>query len=86
VYSDTQLRRLAEANGGRLLGAEAPDQLRERFLALMAEMRARYVITYTPTNGDVPGWHDVRVRLRGRSGRVSTRAGYVVPAGAPSDR
>jgi hypothetical protein len=77
--TDAQLRRLAEATGGRLLRADRPEQLRERFLDLMGEMRARYVLTYMPTNGDVPGWHDVRVRLRGRSGRISTRAGYVVP-------
>jgi VWFA-related protein len=84
--TDAQLRRLAEATGGRLLRADRPEQLRERFLDLMGEMRARYVLTYMPTNGDVPGWHDVRVRLRGRSGRISTRAGYVVPANPRANR
>lgn len=79
VDGDAQLRRLAEATGGRLLRADSPDQLRDRFLDLLAEMRARYVISYSPTNSDVPGWHAVSVRLKGRGGRIATRAGYVVP-------
>lgn len=77
--SDLQLRTLSEASGGRLLRANGPEQLRERFLEVLSEMRARYVLTYAATDGDRPGWHDVSVRLKGRSGRVTARAGYTVP-------
>ena len=60
-----------------------PSQLRERFVEILREMRARYVLTYTPTAPDTPGWHALTVRLKNRKGRVASRAGYVVPGGAP---
>lgn len=74
-----QLKRLVEASGGRLLRADRPAQLRERFIEVLGEMRARYVLTYTPTDPDTPGWHTVSVTLKARKGRIATRAGYVVP-------
>lgn len=74
-----QLKRLVEASGGRLLRADRPTQLRDRFIEALGEMRARYVLTYTPTAPDTPGWHTLSVTLKHRKGRISTRAGYVVP-------
>ena len=79
MSDDAQLRRLAEATGGRLLRANAASQLRERFIEVLREMRARYVITYTPGDGETPGWHALSVRLKNHKGRVASRAGYVVP-------
>ena len=79
MSDDAQLRRLAEATGGRLLRANAASQLRERFIEVLREMRARYVITYTPGDGETPGWHALSVRLKNHKGRVAIRAGYVVP-------
>jgi len=74
-----QLKRLVEASGGRLLRADRPAQLRGRFIEVLGEMRARYVLTYTPTDPDTAGWHAVSVTLKNRKGRVAARAGYVVP-------
>lgn len=74
------LRRLAEATGGRLLRASQPAQLRERFIDILGEMRARYVLTYTPSGADAPGWHTLTVRLKTRRGRIASRAGYIVPS------
>ena len=76
---DAQIRRLAEATGGRQLRASDPSQLRERFTEILREMRARYVLTYTPSSPDTPGWHALTVTLRARKGRVASRAGYIVP-------
>lgn len=73
------LKRLAEATGGRLLRAGSPGELRGRFIEVLNEMRSRYVLTYTPTAPDAPGWHELSVRLRARKGKVASRAGYVVP-------
>ena len=70
---------LAEATGGRQLRASDPSQLRERFTEILREMRARYVLTYTPSSPDTPGWHALTVTLRARKGRVASRAGYIVP-------
>ena len=79
---DRQLQRLAEAAGGRLLRADRPAELRDRFIDVLREMRARYVLTYTPTAPDVAGWHALSIRLKNKKGRVGSRAGYVVPAPA----
>ncbi len=83
---DAQLRRLAEATGGRLLRANDPSQLRARFTEILREMRARYVLTYTPSAPDATGWHALSVRLTQHRGRVASRAGYVVPGDAPAGK
>jgi hypothetical protein len=50
------------------------ERIRDRF----AELRAAYVLTYTPRGvGTGDGWHEVRVRVRGRRATVRTRPGYV---------
>jgi VWFA-related protein len=77
-----QLKRLVEASGGRLLRADRPAQLRERFIEVLGEMRARYVLTYIPTDPDTAGWHAVSVTLKNKKGRIAARAGYVVPPAA----
>lgn len=77
---ERQLKRLVEATGGRLLRADQSAQLRERFIEVLREMRARYVLTYTPTAPDTAGWHTLTVTLTSKKGRVASRAGYVVPA------
>jgi hypothetical protein len=44
----------------------------------MREMRTRYLLTYTPTNADTPGFHTLSVKLKRRSGRIVARRGYEV--------
>lgn len=79
---ESQMRRLSESTGGRLLRADEPDELRQRFLEVLDEMRARYVLSYVPTSS-APGWHDVTVRVKARNARVSSRSGYTVPPASP---
>jgi VWFA-related protein len=71
---------VARATGGQLVLEEDSKRLKEVFLGLLAEMRARYVLTYYPRGVPQPGWHPLRVRLRNRSGRISARAGYIMVA------
>ena len=75
---ERQMRRLSESTGGRLLRADDPAELRARFLDVLGEMRARYVLTYAPAS-TAPGWHAVTVRVKTRRASVSARDGYVVP-------
>ena len=65
--------------GGSLLRANDPAHLRERFIEVLREMRSRYVLTFTPSAQNEPGWHALSVKLRTRRGRVAARAGYAVP-------
>ncbi len=69
-----------DAGGGRFWGADEPEHLGDRFAAVLTEMRARYLLLYTPKEAAAPGWHDVTVRLKGARGDVRARPGYFVPA------
>ncbi|MEZ5287496.1 MAG: VWA domain-containing protein [Vicinamibacterales bacterium] len=73
------LQRAVEAGGGRLWSAGRPDELERRFASALAELRARYLVTYQPRGVSAPGWHEVVVRLRRIRADVLTRPGYFVP-------
>ncbi len=73
------LQRLAESSGGRFLLAEQPEALREAFLRVLGETRERYLLAYEPAGPARPGYHELKVRLRGVKGRVRARQGYRVP-------
>lgn len=68
------------AGGGRFWAAEDPSQLGDRFVTVLKELRARYLLGYTPATPPAPGWHDVRVSLKSVRGEVRARPGYFVPA------
>jgi hypothetical protein len=57
--------------------ASRPRDLSELFGRVLNELRARYLLTYSPSNTQ-PGWHDVKVRLKGARGEVTARPGYFV--------
>lgn len=78
VESDPFLNQLAEATGGRTWSATSDRQLRELFTRALEEMRARYLITYTPRGVQKPGWHTLKVKLTNGSAEVTARPGYFV--------
>jgi Ca-activated chloride channel family protein len=61
--------------GGRLFEIEHERDLRARFLDVLADIRARYVLSFSPAAG-AAGWHALQVRLRRLKGDVLTRPGY----------
>jgi VWFA-related protein len=74
------LERLATTSGGRLFDASFA-ALRETFAGMLKDIRARYLLTYYPSN-PTPGWHALEVKLtRGRA-NVTARRGYWVEAAA----
>lgn len=79
LATDPFTPRLAEASGGRVWSATSERQLRELFTQALEEMRARYLLSYSPRGVEKPGWHAVEVRLRGGRGEVTARPGYFVP-------
>ena len=84
VESDRFLDRLADSSGGRTWSATSDRQLRELFTRALDEMRARYLLTYTPHGVRGPGWHDLKVRLKNGRAEITARPGYFVAAAAPS--
>ena len=80
VESDRFLDRLAQIAGGRTWSATSDRQLRDLFTRALDEMRARYLLTYSPRGGSRPGWHEMKVRLRNGSADITARPGYLVGA------
>ncbi len=71
------LRDLATFTGGQVF--ENPDiaALRPTFTRILAEFRQRYLVTYSPRDVASGGWHQLRVRVRGRRATVKARPGYM---------
>ncbi|HEV8211630.1 MAG TPA: VWA domain-containing protein [Vicinamibacterales bacterium] len=78
VESDALLDRLTQVSGGRTWSATSDRQLQELFTRALDEMRARYLLTYTPRGVRQPGWHELKVRLKNGGGDVTARRGYFV--------
>lgn len=77
------LERLTGASGGRIWSATSPRDLRSLFTQALEEMRARYLLTFTPSSRPREGWHDLKVSLQNARGDVTARTGYFV---APKER
>ncbi len=76
---DKFLGHLTEATGGRTWSAGSDRQLEELFRRVLDEMRARYRLTYSPAGPQKPGWHQIKVSLKGARGDVIAKQGYFVP-------
>jgi Ca-activated chloride channel homolog len=77
------LRDVVRATGGRLFEVSSERDLGERFLDVLADIRSRYVLSYTVDAADAPGWHPLEVRLKRQKGDVLARPGYWRYAPAP---
>lgn len=78
LQTDRFLGELAQATGGRTWSARSDRQLEELFSQVLDEMRARYRLTYSPAERQKPGWHQIKVSLKGVRGDVVARQGYFV--------
>ena len=70
------LGQLAKAGGGRHWAALKASDLNDLFGKALNELRARYLLTYSPTGVSREGWHDVSVTLKNARGDVTARPGY----------
>ena len=73
------LSRLTRAAGGRTWSASSSKDLQNLFTRALDEMRARYLLTFTPQGVAREGWHDLRVTLKNARGDVTARPAYFVP-------
>jgi hypothetical protein len=72
------MRQIAESTGGRYWEAESPARLKSAFAAITETMAQRYILSYEPQGVKQPGWHEIELRLIGRTGDVHARRGYWV--------
>lgn len=72
------LRQVTHDAGGRTWSASSNRDLQELFRRAIRDMRDRYVLTYTPSGVNRPGWHALSVKLVQARGDVVARPGYWV--------
>ena len=77
------LQALTLQAGGRVWSAKSPRDLKPLFTQALEEMRARYLLTYSPNDPPKEGYHTLKVTLKNARGDVTARPGYFVAA-APS--
>jgi Ca-activated chloride channel homolog len=70
------LGRLTATTGGRVWSATSSRDLTALFTKALDEMRARYVLTFTPTGVSPTGWHDLKVTLKRGRADIAARPGY----------
>jgi VWFA-related protein len=78
-YSPNQtafLDRIANLTGGRVIRTDVTARVGEAFRQVIEELRTRYLLSYSPTGVDTPGWHTIAVRVKGRRVQVQARRGY----------
>lgn len=71
---------LTETAGGHVWSAVSEDDLERLFTRALDEMRARYLLTFSPARPVRPGWHELKVRLKTGGADVTARHGYFVVA------
>lgn len=79
--SSRMLDELIALTGGRSVAATRPDAIGEAFQEILAEVSTRYLLVFSPDENASPGWHELRVRVKG-AGDVAVRArkGFYLPS------
>ena len=72
------LEAMVRRSGGKVVGVRSVREALPAFEKTLRELREQYVIGYYPTQDLGDGsWHEVDVRVSGRSLDVRTREGYL---------
>lgn len=71
------LSNIADTTGGRVFEAAKDKDLPATMTRVLAEFRARYVLTYTPQGVDSGGYHRIEVDATRKGLNVRSRTGYV---------
>lgn len=71
---------LTRATGGRRIGFETQSKLENDLIGVGGEIHSRYLISFTPEQGERPSFHKVEVKVRDRPDAiVKARPGYWTP-------
>ena len=75
------LQKLADLSGGRALMPQDVSTLSDEFQRVVEDLRRRYIVGYTSTNGERDGkWRDVEIRVKAeRQITVRSLGGYSAP-------
>ncbi len=70
------LQNIAGQTGGSVIQVKSNKDLTPAFVAILDEFRDRYVWSYVPAGVDGSGWHEIAVKAKGKSLKVTARRGY----------
>lgn len=74
------LDELTRLTGGRSVESARGEAVSAAFEEILSEVSARYFLVFTPPADAQPGWHELRVKVKGvRDSGVRARAGYFLP-------
>lgn len=74
----TFLRNLSAYTGGMHFDVESSKDLSTVFLNIFDEFRERYLLYYSPRGVSKIGWHQLEVRVKGKSVTIRARPGYLI--------
>jgi VWFA-related protein len=79
---DSDMRKLAEATGGRVIEVgNKQEKLKQAFDQIQSELRSQYNIGYSPTNPKLDGtYRKIQVKAKGGEDKVQARQGYYAMA------
>lgn len=83
VRGNSDLRKLAEHTGGRILFPYDPKQVAKAFVKISGELRSRYAVSYKPADFTPDGrYRKIRIEARktGENLEIRTRKGYYARA------
>jgi VWFA-related protein len=77
--SGTQLlETVTKLTGGRSMRAARMESLAETYSDILSDASTRYILIFEPPASVRPGWHDLRVKVKGVPDvEVRARAGYI---------
>lgn len=80
--SDSDLKRMSEETGGRVMKIDRNHTLDDIFREIQEEMRSQYAIAYSPTNPVKDGsYRRIEFKMSNRDYKVQARKGYYAVAG-----
>jgi VWFA-related protein len=71
------LRDLTDETGGRLFEIGSTKDLGAVFQQVLEEFRQRYLLSFSPAGVSRDGWHELTVRVKGRTATIRARRGYL---------
>ena len=79
------MQQIADRSGGHAYDARKKDDLEPIYSLIAGELRAQYLLTYTPDKPDTEGgFHKIAVKVNKEDHTVAAPEGYFAPGGDSS--
>ncbi len=76
VFADNTMEALTRFTGGEKYSFSGDESLGKAIQSLSEDLHSEYLLSYSPNNLNEPGFHKIRVAVKGQKLAVRTRPGY----------